>query len=45
MNRKHYQNIYVCKEDYVWNPATCTCENGKYLGSIIDYSLITCVEL
>ena len=27
--------IYV-KKDYVWNPATCNYENGKYLASIID---------
>ena len=20
----------------VWNPATCSCENGKYLASIMD---------
>ena len=21
---------------YIWNPATCSCENGKYLASIAD---------
>ena len=20
---------HVCEKDYVWNPATCNCENGK----------------
>ena len=30
---------------YIWNPNTCTCENGKYLGSIINDSLITCDEI
>ena len=25
--------------------STCTCENGKYLGSIIGDSLITCDEI
>ena len=30
------------KRDYIWNPATCTSENCKYLGSIFDNSLITC---
>ena len=25
-----------CEKDYVWNPATCNCENGKYLASIMD---------
>ena len=24
--KKHH----VCKKYYVWNPATCKCENGKY---------------
>ena len=28
-----------------WNPATCSCENGKYLASIIDDSVITCDEV
>ena len=31
--------IYVKK--YIWNPATYSCENGKYLASIIDNSVIT----
>ena len=22
---------------YVWNPARCSCENGKYVASIMDY--------
>ena len=22
---------HACEKDYVWNPATCICENGKYL--------------
>ena len=29
---------HICKKDYVWNPATCNCENGKYLASIMDDS-------
>ena len=28
-----------------WNPATCSCKNGKYLASIIDNSVITCDEI
>ena len=31
--------------DYVWNPATCNYEYGKYLASIMDDSAITCDEL
>ena len=30
--KKHY----VCEKDYIWNPSTCSCENRKYLASIID---------
>ena len=30
---------------YVWNPATCSFENGKYLASIMDDLAITCVEI
>ena len=29
----------------IWNPATCSCENIKYVGSIIGNSLITCDEV
>ena len=28
-----------------WNPATCSCENGKYLTSITDDSVITCNKI
>ena len=28
-----------------WNPATCSCENDKYLGSIVDSSMITFDEM
>ena len=31
--------------DYVWNPATCNCENGKYLASIMDDSAIIYDEI
>ena len=36
---------HICEEDYIWNPSTCSCENGKYLVSIIDDSAITCDEI
>ena len=39
--KKHH----ICEKDYVWNPATCNCENGKYLASIKDDSVITCTEV
>ena len=31
----------MCKEDYIWNPATCSCKNDKYLARVIDVSGIT----
>ena len=36
--------MYV-KKDYACNPATCNCDNGKYLRSNIDDSAITCDEI
>ena len=33
---------HVCEKDYIWNPVTCSCENGKYLAGIMDDSAITC---
>ena len=31
----------MCKKDYIWNYSTCTRENGRHAGSIIDDSAIT----
>ena len=36
---------HVCEKDYIWNPARCSYENGKYLASIMDDSAITCDEV
>ena len=36
---------HECEKDNVWNPATCSCENGKYLASIMDDSRIICDEV
>ena len=33
------------KKHYIWNPAACSCKNGKCLGSISDDSVITCNEI
>ena len=38
-NRKKH---HICEKDYIWNPAACSCNNGKYLASITDNSVITC---
>ena len=35
----------VCQKDYVQNPATCSCKNGKYLASVMDVSVIMCDEV
>ena len=39
------QKRQVCEKDYIWNPATCSCEDGKYLLSIMDDSAIMCDEI
>ena len=35
----------VCEKDYIWNPVTCSCKNGKYLASITGDSVIKCDEI
>ena len=35
----------MCEKEYIWNPSTCICKNGKYLVSIMDDSVITCDEI
>ena len=41
-NKKEY---HVFEKGYIWNPATCSCENDKYAGSIIDDSVVICNEI
>ena len=36
------KNIMGAKNICIWNPATCSCENGKYVESITDDSVIMC---
>ena len=36
------KKVQVCEKGYVWNPATCNCENGKHSASIADDSAIIC---
>ena len=36
---------HVYEKDYVWNPATCNCENRKYLANIMDYSTTMCDDI
>ena len=33
------KKIHICEKDFL-EPATCNCENGKYLASIMDDSTI-----
>ena len=39
------KNILYAKKDYIWNPTTCSFENGKYLASVKDDSVITWDEI
>ena len=39
---KNPEEHYACQKDYIWNPHTCSCENGKRLVSTIDGSMIMC---
>ena len=45
MSMRIRKNIIYLKKDYICNPATCSRENGKYLASIIDNSVMTCDEV
>ena len=39
------EKTYMCGKDYMWNPARCNCEDGKYLACIIEDSVIRCDEI
>ena len=39
-----YKNHHLCEKSYIWNSATSSCKNGKYLWSIICNSVIACVD-
>ena len=43
--RYECSKYHICEKDYIWNVATCSCENGKDLSSIIDNSVITYDEI
>ena len=34
------KNHNICENDYIWNPAACSCENGTYLTYIMGDSAI-----
>ena len=39
------KNVIYFEKDCIWNPATCKCERGKYLASIIGDWVITCEKI
>ena len=39
------KNVMYVKKNYIWNPPTRNCENGKYLASIMNDSAITFDEV
>ena len=46
--RCEYKNLskhQVCDKNSIQDPSTCSCENGKYLRSINDDSVITYDEI
>ena len=40
-----YKRRYLCEKGYVWNPAICNCENGKYLRNPMDDSGVMSKEI
>ena len=36
---------HSCEKDYIWNSVKYSCENGKYLASVIHNSVITCGKI
>ena len=40
--RENAKKQNVCEKNHILNPATCSCKNGKYVGSITDNSVIMC---
>ena len=39
------ENVMYVKKNYIWNSSICSCENRKYLASIMDDLAITCDEV
>ena len=39
------KNYQTCRGSYSWNPSACICENGKYLGRLINNLPIRCDEI
>ena len=43
--RRQCEKHHTCGKDYIWNPATCSYKNGKFITSIVDNLIITCDEI
>ena len=43
--RCEYKICHACAKDYIWNPSTCSCENWKYLVSIMACSTVMCGQI
>ena len=43
--RRQCKKHHTCGKDYIWNPATCSYKNGKFITSIVDNLIITCDEI
>ena len=43
--RCEYKKTSYMWKRFIWNPAACSCKNGKYLASITEDSVITCDEM
>ena len=39
------KKCHASEKDFIWNDATCSCENWKYLASITDVSAICVMKL
>ena len=35
----------ICDKHCIWNSASCSCKNGKFLANTMDDSVITCDEI
>ena len=42
---KFLKEYHLSEKDYIWNPTTCSCKDGKHLAIIIDDSIITCDDI
>ena len=36
------KKFQISEKNYIWNLATCSCKNGKYLVNSLDDSVIAC---